>query len=114
MGSDEGYLLDILKAARRILLKTEGKTWEEFNRDEDLQDIVIRQLTLMGEASRKISSSMKELNPEIPWHKAYGMRNRLVHDYRNIDHEEVWRTTRRDVIEFAQLIEPLVPPEEEV
>lgn len=114
MGSDDSYLLDILKAARRILLKTEGITWEDFDRDEDLQDIVIRQLTIMGEASRKISNSMKELHPDIPWHKAYGMRNRLVHDYRNIDHEEVWRTTRRDVSELVQLVEPLVPPEEEI
>ena len=114
MGSDSGYMLDMLKAGHRILLKTERKTADDFFGDEDLQDIVIRQLTIMGEASRKISDTTKDLYPDIPWQKAYGMRNRLVHDYRNVDQEEVWRTIRDDIKEIVRLIEPLVPPENEV
>jgi uncharacterized protein with HEPN domain len=111
MERDLAYLVDILNAGRRILLKTQGILWEQFSRDEDLQDIVFRRLMIMGEASNKISEAFKELHPEIPWYKIYGMRNRLIHDYRNVDHDEVWKTVRQGFTDLLRQIEPLVPPD---
>ena len=55
-----------------------------------IQDAVIRQLEIVGEASRQIPSSIKMKFPDIPWRDINGMRNKLVHEYFAVDRETVW------------------------
>ena len=73
MRRDEGYLLDILLAARRALKYVEGLHWEEFERNELVQDAVMRPLEIMGEAAGHISEDFRETHSAIPWHKIIGI-----------------------------------------
>jgi uncharacterized protein with HEPN domain len=114
MPRDEAYLLDILIAARKALTFVEGMTWEAFAESELHQSAVIRLLEIIGEAAAHVSRSTREAHPDIPWHEMIGMRHRLIHEYFRVDLRVVWETVQRDLPQVIALIEPLVPPEDEV
>jgi uncharacterized protein with HEPN domain len=113
MWRDNGILLDILNAARRMLRYTSTLTEEEFLQNELVQDAVVRQLIILGEAARRISQETKDAHPKVPWGDIAGMRNRLIHEYFRVDLGKVWDTIKNDLPRLIPLIEPLVPPNEE-
>jgi uncharacterized protein with HEPN domain len=78
-----------------------------------LQDAVMRQVQITGEAASQVSPGRREEQPEVPRHEMIGMRHRLVHDYRQIDLSRVWEAARESVPQLIAAIEPLVPPPEE-
>ena len=55
-----------------------------------IQDAVIRNFEIIGEATKQISKDIKETYPHVPWRKIAGFRDVLIHDYLRIDLEEVW------------------------
>ena len=112
MWRDDAYMLDMLLAARKVENFTGGVSWEKFKADDLLQNAVMRQIQIIGEAARKISQQYKDLRPQIPWQAIIGMRNRLVHEYFDIIPERVWDVVEKDIPQLIQLIEPLVPPDE--
>jgi len=114
MPRDEAYLLDILIAARKALTFVEGMTWEAFAESELHQSAVIRLLEIIGEAAAHVSHSTREAHPNIPWPEMIGMRHRLIHEYFRVDLRVVWETVQRDLPQVIALIEPLVPPEDEI
>ncbi|MFO7742528.1 MAG: DUF86 domain-containing protein [Anaerolineae bacterium] len=114
MRRDEAYLLDILIAARKASAFVEGMTWEAFVESELHQNAIIRLLEVLGEAAAHVSQPTREAHPEIPWAEMVGMRHRLIHEYFRVDLRVVWETVRRDLPDLIVLIEPLVPPEEQV
>jgi uncharacterized protein with HEPN domain len=69
-------------------------------------------IQIIGEAARCISDEFKQRHPEIPWRRIIGMRHHLVHEYFNIDIEQIWQVVEVDIPALLPLIEPLVPPEE--
>ncbi|HSN88285.1 MAG TPA: HepT-like ribonuclease domain-containing protein [Thermoanaerobaculia bacterium] len=77
-----------------------------------MQDGVMRNLQIIGEAARKVSDESRATHSGIPWTEIIGMRNRLVHEYFRIDVEKIWETARDDIPALVRLIEPLVPPED--
>jgi len=112
MWRDDAYILDMLIAARKVESFTEGVTWEKFNADDLLQNAVMHQIQIIGEAARKVSQEYKSAHPKIPWQVIIGMRNRLVHEYFDIIPERVWDVVQNNISELIRLIEPLVPPDE--
>ncbi|HFE52539.1 MAG TPA: DUF86 domain-containing protein, partial [Bacteroidetes bacterium] len=62
-----------------------------------VQDAVVRQLEIIGEATRHLSKEFRSAHPAIPWSEIAGMRDKLVHDYFGVDLEIVWETAFRDV-----------------
>ena len=58
-----------------------------------------------------MSDELRRANSDIPWREIVGMRNRLVHDYFDIDLPLVWDTVRYDLPDLVARLEPLVPPE---
>lgn len=84
------YIHHILLSIDRILEFTDGKSWEDFSKSYLLQDAVIRNLEIIGEASKKVSEAFKKDHPEIAWKKMAGMRDRLIHDYMGVDIAAVW------------------------
>ena len=114
MWRDDAYLLDILLAARKVLRYVGDLSWETFKEDEIIQDAVIRNLQINGEAARKISEEFRRVHPEVPWGQIVGMRHRLVHEYSRIDTAKIWETAVDDIPSLIRIIEPLVPPEDQV
>jgi uncharacterized protein with HEPN domain len=94
------YLIHMLDAARQILLYTAGKAYTDFESDRLLQDGVVRNIEILGEAARRLL----EVNPDaetrfagIPFAAIYAMRNQLSHGYFTVDLEIVWKVVERDV-----------------
>lgn len=112
MWRDDAYLLDMLLAARKVIRFTKGVTFQQFQSDELIQNAVMRQIQIIGEAARKISQPYRQENPDIPWNGIIGMRHRLVHEYFRIIPERVWDVVDKDIPGLIEIIEPIVPPEE--
>ena len=87
-----GYLLDILRSAEAIQNYIEGYSREDFLKDPKTQDAVLRRLLVIGEAAARLTSETEARFEEIPFRKMAGLRNRVVHDYGQIDLEIVWDT----------------------
>ena len=107
MKDDRERLLDILEAIERIERYT-IRSAEEFKRDELLQNWVIHHIQIIGEAARKVSDALRSTHPEIPWPQIIAMRNVLVHDYFEVDPEEVWATVERDLPDLKHKIEAIL------
>ena len=82
---DKNYLADIQEAIQRILAYTEGLSYEPFLEDRKTQDGVIRNLQVIGEAVKKLSPSLRNAHPQLPWREMAGMRDKIVHDYFGIN-----------------------------
>ena len=96
----QDYLEHILDALERIQRYTAGKSATDFGSDTLLQDAVLRNLGIIGEAAHRLLAEAPEFaatHPEIPLGKIYGMRNRITHAYEEVDMEIVWNLVAFDV-----------------
>ena len=62
-----------------------------------IQDAVIRNIEIIGEATKNISAEFRKINSDIPWRAMSGMRDKLIHDYVGIDFDVVWQTIQEDI-----------------
>ena len=113
MWRDDAWLLDMLQSARKVLEYARGVSETQFMGDSLRQDAILRQLTILGEACKRISAELKAVHPEIPWKKVAGFRDVVVHDYFGVNLKEVWRIIQDELPALVKLLEPLVPPEED-
>lgn len=109
MPRDEAALLDVYQAALDVLEFKGDLDEEAFMDDRRTQSAIVHQLLIIGEATKRLSEDFREAHPSIPWSSMAGMRDRLIHDYNNVDLEEVWRTADRDVPKLLGKIETLLP-----
>lgn len=72
------------------------------------QDAVIRKLQVIGEATKKISKEFRIKNPNVPWREIAGMRDKLIHDYFDIDMGVVWNTVKNEIPELQKVISELI------
>jgi uncharacterized protein with HEPN domain len=94
---DKIYIKHIITAISRINEYIKGATYESFIKNNLIQDGVIRQLEIIGEAVRHLSSEFTTANTLIPWKDIAGMRNKLIHDYMGVDIDAVWATVKNDI-----------------
>ena len=109
MTRDDAILLDIVNAARRIQSFVQDMAKEAFLADLKTQSAVLHQITVMGEAAKRLSMDFRDLQPVLPRALMSGMRDHLIHGYEVIDLDEVWNTLTHDVPEVLVRLEPLVP-----
>ena len=112
MWRDDAYVLDMLLAARKALEFTAGVDRERFERDDLIQNAVMRQIQSIGEAARNVSGEYQGNHSEVPRRDIVGMRNRLVHEYFRILPGRVWDVVEKHIPELVRLLKPLVPPED--
>ena len=96
-------LLDILYCIKRIEEYMQGIEFEDLT--EEKMDAVIRKLEIIGEAGKNIPDDVRTQYPEVPWAKIIGLRNRLVHDYANVDEEVIWNIVKLRLPEIKPHIE---------
>lgn len=92
------YVEHVLESIRKIETFVEGLDFENFRKNELVQSAVMRELEIIGEAAKKISEELKQVKPVMPWKKVVGMRDKLAHDYFEIDVEAVWQTIKDDLV----------------
>ncbi len=101
-------LEDIVEAIRKILYYTKGMTFDDFMDDSKTIDAVVRNFGIIGEAANKISNDFRIAHPKIEWHRIRGFRNRIVHEYFDIDYEMVWQIKEENLRELEEKINLLL------
>jgi uncharacterized protein with HEPN domain len=87
---------DILDAIDKIDRYTKGMSFNAFKSDEKTVDAVIRNITVIGEASRYIPADIQDRFRDIPWDEMKGIRNVIVHEYFGMSHSILWQTTKHN------------------
>jgi uncharacterized protein with HEPN domain len=88
--SNRFFLRHIVDAVEQIRAYTDNVTETQFYQNRLIQDGVLRQLEIIGEACRNLPVEFHEQYPQIPWQEIIGLRNRLAHAYFSISIEVVW------------------------
>lgn len=110
MPRDEATVLDILRAADLVERFLLGFAEDAFMEDLKTQAAVIREIEIVGEAARRLSSAFRERRADIPWRAIIGMRDKLIHGYDAVDMVEVWTTAQSDIPALAAALRREVAP----
>lgn len=102
MKNPKVLLQHVLSAIANIELFTTGATQDEFLSNFMMQHAVIRNIEVIGEASKNIGVEIKNTFPAVPWRDITAMRNKLIHDYFALDAEAVWFVVKNDLPKLKQ------------
>lgn len=103
------YLAHILECIQKIERFTaDGKS--RFHENDMVQDAVIRNLEIIGEAAKRIDDDYRAAHPDIPWRALSGLRDVLIHQYEGVDTERVWAIVEKDLPPLKRAIAELLPP----
>ena len=108
MSRDNASLLDMVNAAKRVLLLTEGLDKSALGTDEEKQSVILYQI-IIGEATKRLSVEFRSQHSEIPWKDIAGMRDILAHQYDQVNLNTLWDAVQTDIPELLALLQPLLP-----
>ena len=91
------YLNDIKESIAQIEEYLKGISLEEFNKNKQIQDAVIRRLEIIGEASRNIPHTLKEKNKHVPWFDMSRFRDLMTHGYFEVSLKRVWKAATEEI-----------------
>ena len=95
-------------AITRLERHLEGLTYERFADDWTRQDAILRQLEVIGEIARNFTEGFRVRHSHIPWQLIIGMRNKIAHDYEDIDLPTAWDTAANDIAPLKAWVEAAV------
>ena len=102
--NDSYYLQKIIKDLTFVTSQMYNADIEELNANEILLDSMLFRMIQISENSKKLSDEYKTARSDIPWNAVYGIRNRIVHDYGNVDLNIVYETLKNDIPELLELL----------
>jgi uncharacterized protein with HEPN domain len=105
---DRDYLGDIQEAMQRITAYIAGMAYEQFLKDIKTQDAVVRNLEVIGEATKSLSETLRRTHTHIPWKDLAGVRDKMIHHYFGVNYEIVWTIARKEVPELMPSISRLL------
>ncbi len=97
MQRDAATLADMVNACETLMRMKPGQGFAQLAENEVLRFAVMHQLMVLGEAAKRLSQDLKDVNPGIPWREITGMRDKLIHQYDGVDLMEVSTTLERDI-----------------
>ena len=100
----EIYLGHILEAIEKIKRFSKDMDRDEFLENDLVMDAIVRNIEIIGEATKNLPEEFKKENPEIPWKDIAGMRDRIVHFYFGLDFEVIWDTVQIDIPDLEKKI----------
>jgi uncharacterized protein with HEPN domain len=106
-------LLDIDYYGRILISFVSGMTQAKFAEDQKTIAAVMYAIAVMGEATKRLSGEFRGQHPHLPWRELAGLRDRLVHDYRNIDLDILWDVVSVEIPALLMSLEPLLPERDE-
>ena len=99
---------DILQAIDKILSYTKDMTFNDYINDSKTVDAVVRNFSVIGEAANKVPAEFRTLHPEIEWQRIRGFRNRIVHEYFDIDYEILWQIRNENLSDLKEKLSRLL------
>jgi uncharacterized protein with HEPN domain len=108
---DLEFLGDILESAGRAMHYVDGMSYEKFMADPRTQDAVMRNLEILGEATKRLSQRVREANPEVPWRNMAGVRDRLIHHYFGVNLDIIWQIVSEELPEVADQVRQILAEE---
>ena len=102
---DMSRLWDMLDAARTVVAFTQGLRYENFLEDRKTRNAVERNLEIIGEAARNISTATRDSLNTLPWRSIIGLRNVLAHEYGEIRHEIIWAIIQDKIVPLIRQLE---------
>jgi uncharacterized protein with HEPN domain len=109
---DEVYLRHILESLERVAAYTAGGR-EDFMRNRMAQDATVRNLEVVGEATKRLSPEFRSAHPEVPWRNMSRMRDVLIHDYMGVDLEIVWEVVENRLAPLRDQLSALLTSEDQ-
>jgi uncharacterized protein with HEPN domain len=103
-----GHMLDMSQKAIEL---TQGINRPEYDQNEIYRYALTHLIQVIGEAAQQVSSDFKEAHPQVPWFEIIGMRNRIVHDYMNVDEDVIWEVIQHDLQPLVKSLVSIIPPE---
>jgi uncharacterized protein with HEPN domain len=108
MSRNRESLVDIITAIQLIFQYTQGIDAQSLSRNLEKQDAILRRITIIGEATKRLSKEFRQQHSSIPWKEIAGMRDVITHDYDEVDLDEVWKVVEENLPQLLSYIEPLV------
>lgn len=102
------YLQDILDSIDKIDEYIQEVSFEEFSKNGEKIDAVIRNLEIIGEAANNVPEEITSKYTEIPWEKMVSMRNKVLHEYFGVDEEILWQTITEDLLPLKKQLQGLI------
>jgi uncharacterized protein with HEPN domain len=103
------YLSDIVEAIDRILDYTSAGR-QAFFSNRMIQDAVVRNLEIIGEAAKRLSETTRQAHTEVPWRKIAGTRDRVIHGYFNVSLKIVWEIVEQELPTLRGQVAALLAP----
>lgn len=101
-------LEDIIESAEKIFRYTQGLTYNDFSKNDEKIDAVVRNFKIIGEAANQLPDEIWDRFSEVDWFKIRGFRNKLVHQYFGIHLEIIWDAIQNNLPQLKNQIENIL------
>lgn len=98
------FMTDVLDAIEKVERYTAGLTFDQFESNEMVLDAVVRNLEIIGEATRYIPATLRKQYTQIEWSRVVGFRNIVIHTDFAVDVEIVWTIATQRLSELKAVL----------
>ena len=102
--NDSYYVQKILKDLNFIVEQMKDVSVDDLNSNEILLDSMLFRMIQISENSKRLTNEYKQQHSSVPWNAVYGFRNRIVHDYGNVELDIVYETLKNDIPDLLDLL----------